>query len=27
VAVAVAVGESCLELIKKTSQAVKRKRY
>ena len=27
VAVAVAVGESCLDLIKKTSQAVKRKRY
>lgn len=27
VAVAVAVGESCLDLIRKTSQAVKRKRY
>lgn len=27
VAVAVALGESCLELIKKTSQAVKKKRY
>lgn len=27
VAVAVAIGESCLDLIKKTSQAVKRKRY